>query len=148
MRPGHVLAAAVALSLATTACTADDEWGPLAVYEDDTQGGLLVGGGTGRLVITDECVFLRLDGSEEGDTPGKETTLEWRSGQVQWDADDEAIIFEQAESPKLLLQHGDRISIGGGTGSRGEPTSDRWLAPPASTCPTLRFAVHFVTRIK
>lgn len=58
--------ALVMLVAAATGCTTDDgEWGPLAVYEDDTQGGLMMGGGSGHLVITDECVFLRLDDSEE-----------------------------------------------------------------------------------
>lgn len=130
-------------------CTESSKWGPLAVTDSEDvnmMDGAL--GGTGRLVIGDDCVYLETDGSR-GATPGVKTTLAWRSGQVSWDGESETIRFSVPGGQSFTLSNGDRITVGGGGGWRRPSAIDGsskqgWLARPSESCPTRGFHVHDV----
>jgi heat shock protein HslJ len=110
-------------------------WGPLAVIEDDAAGGLDAAGGTGRVVIGDDCVFLRSPN-------GPRTTLIWRSGQTEWDAARRQIVFRDPDLGRISLAHGDRISLGGAALGEGPYTAPVWLARPDETCPVSAWVVN------
>lgn len=120
-----------------------DDWGPLAVLDDEDKTTVdLAHGGTGTLVITADCAFLRLS-SAKGKKSGIEKTLGWRSGQITWDANAEGIRFDDPVAGKMRIKDGDPISVGGG-GKLAD--GNTWLSEPAEACPTQRFYVHSIKR--
>lgn len=143
------MAVAIAALSVLPGCTGDGgdqdrtsaPWGPMSVANaPDVSFQHKIFGGSGTLRISKECVILRRDSSGQ-QKEGDEVTLVWRSGQVRWDSEAEAIVFDKpGGGPGVRLRDGDTVTVGGGGGPNPE-----WLAPPHPSCPKQRFTVHEIS---
>ena len=105
--------------------------------EDEVDAGF----GPGRLVIGERCVVLRGDG-------GSRTTLVWREGQAEWDAERRRIRFRQRNGEWLLLENRDRLTFGGYDAWEDDgPAAPPWIVMPNPGCPKDRDLVNAVRRV-
>ena len=71
-------------------------------------------------------------------------TLVWRSDDVAWDPEKQAIIYRYAVDPQATafsIQDGDEVRIGGVQGFPFGGADPVWLAPPDEECPQERIFV-------
>jgi len=130
----------VAAVLLVASCGAGDQqnqtetqYGPLAVYDDNSTGTELTLGGTGTLRIDQNCVWL--------DTNDREPVpLAWRSSNVEWSNTNQTITFTDQQN-ETTITHGDQITIGG----TNTPTGLKWLTPPNTNCKPEPFLIHAIT---
>lgn len=119
----------------------EGDFGPLAVIDtDEIKSTGAARSGTGALVISDDCVYLRSDDSHK-------ITLFWRYMQGVWvDAGNKnQIVFQDARHGALRLANGDKITVRGRDPFKTvlRPT---WLARPDDFCPEIGLEVHSVSR--
>ncbi len=111
------------------------DWGPLAIIDSPGDGGSDQGLGTGAVHIDDECVTIQID-------EGRVATLAFPSGRVAWVEAEQSIEISGLPSGRIVLGHGDRISIAG-VDELGKELV--WLNEPAPSCPSLVYAVDGIT---
>lgn len=139
------LIAPVAL-LGLAACGGDDAaddpapppaaagWGPLAVLDGgpNTEEALL----RGEIDISDRCVNVKTDGAP--------VVLVWPSEGVRWDAEAEAVLYDDGVR-RVELADGDEVALAGGFGSEPEEWSDRWVAEPDPRCAGTAYVVGAIS---
>lgn len=108
-------------------------WGPLAVVPSAGGEEAL---NTGRLRITQTCVFLETAG-------GEAELLVWPVDRTRWDASPGTIGFTNSDGSEVTLRDRDAVSFGGGGDSTAESgvsgeewaAGIDWVAPPDPSCP-------------
>jgi len=108
-------------------------WGPLAVEEPD--GAIMEARISGRLSITDDCVFLvPLDGTD--------VLLLWPSDRTFWDELNRTITFVNTDGSSIDLRDGMSLRTGGGGFAEAEADISieewldqrSWVSAPADGC--------------
>lgn len=86
----------------------------------------------GTLRIGQQCVFIQ-------DEDGKALVV-WPADRTTWNADAEAIMFEDADAGTVRLTDGDRVISGGGSDKGGSSAEEwvpvDWVSPPTQACET------------
>jgi hypothetical protein len=139
---------ALALPLASGACGAagahrDNDFGPLAVFDDPGEGSSDALGGTGAVHIKDRCVTMTL-------ANGHELVLVWRSEEVRWDEDREIITFtsgSEEDAEPITVRDGNTVTVGGEAlaaeeGPEYVKRDLKWIAKPHDSCTGKPFIVH------
>jgi hypothetical protein len=111
-------------------------WGPLAVVP--RQDGQMQALTSGRLRITDTCVYL-----EEGGDEARKVTLVWSQSWTTWIPDRSEIGFNNRGRGFLTLRDGQILGFGGGGDSIDEGglpgpiwlARTSWVSPPNPSCP-------------
>jgi len=139
-----VLAGILAACSGTANGPEHDNFGPLAVIEDDGGGQSDALGGTGTVIIGQRCVEL--------DVQGTRRLLVWRSADVRWDSVARSIVFAPRGERPIMISNSTNVTVGGEAlptddpAGGGNPTVARvrWLATPDDQCSADVFIVHSI----
>lgn len=110
--------------------------GPLAVIESEGTGTSDAIGGTGSVSISERCVNMTVG------TNSKELLLVWRSAEISWNDDDQAIRFSSAataDARPITIRAGDNLTIGGEffVTEGGAERNVAWVAEPHDSAPEI-----------
>lgn len=109
-------------------CAADDgsaTWGPLTVVEAPEGGADALASGV--IDITDDCVYLRMEGARTEDA----LLLVWPDERTTWNGEERTITFKDPENGTVEVADGDDVGVGGGSGMR---PSDQLVAGSVEAC--------------